>query len=55
MAKKKKDIRVHIKMKSTASPYVYHTFKNKRNDPDRMQMKKYDPVVRKHVLFKEER
>lgn len=55
MAKKKKDIRVHIKMRSTESPYVYHTFKNKRNDPDRMQLKKYDPVIRKHALFKEER
>jgi large subunit ribosomal protein L33 len=47
--------RVHIKLKSTESPYVYHTKKNKRKHPDRIQLKKYDPVVRKHVLFKEDK
>lgn len=49
----KKDDRVKIKLRSTESPYVYHTMKNKRNSPDRIQLKKYDPVLRKHVLFKE--
>ena len=29
--------------------------KNKRNNPDRITLKKYDPVVRKHVEFREER
>ena len=33
----------------------YITKKNRRNDPDRLVMKKYDPVVRKHVDFREER
>ena len=47
--------RAHIKLRSTESPYVYHSQKNKRNDPDRLQIKKYDPVIRKHVLFKEEK
>ncbi|MCA9756748.1 MAG: 50S ribosomal protein L33 [Candidatus Eisenbacteria bacterium] len=47
--------RIHIKMKSTESPYQYHTEKNKRKHPDRMQLRKYDPVIRKHVLFKEEK
>ena len=31
------------------------TKKNRRNDPDRISLKKYDPVVRKHVEFREER
>ncbi|MBX7556708.1 50S ribosomal protein L33, partial [Streptomyces sp. tea 10] len=31
------------------------TRKNLRNNPDRLVMKKYDPVVRKHVDFREER
>jgi ribosomal protein L33 len=35
--------------------YTYVTKKNRRNDPDRMVLKKYDPVVRKHVEFREER
>lgn len=42
-----------IKLKSTESPYVYTTTKNKRNTPARLEIKKYDPVVRKHVIFKE--
>ncbi len=42
-----------IKMRSTESPYTYTTTKNKRNNPARMELRKYDPVLRKHVLFKE--
>lgn len=34
---------------------MYITTKNKRNHPDRMEMKKYDPILKKHVLFKETR
>ncbi|WP_342319294.1 50S ribosomal protein L33 [Corynebacterium mayonis] len=50
------DIRPIIKLKSTAGTgYTYVTRKNKRNNPDRLSMKKYDPVVRKHVEFREER
>ena len=50
------DIRPIIKLKSTAGTgYTYVTRKNKRNTPDRITTKKYDPVVRKHVEFREER
>ena len=52
---KSKENRIIIKMKSTESAYTYTTTKNKRNTPDRIQLKKYDPVVRKHVIFKETR
>ncbi|HGG58588.1 MAG TPA: 50S ribosomal protein L33 [Gammaproteobacteria bacterium] len=49
-----KAAREKIKLVSTADTgYFYTTTKNKRNTPDKMEMKKYDPVVRKHVLFKE--
>lgn len=47
--------REKIKLQSTESHYFYTTTKNKRTKPEKMQIKKYDPVVRKHVLFKEER
>ncbi len=47
--------RVIIKLRSTESPYTYSTTKSKRNNPDRLQIKKYDPIVNKHVLFKEQR
>jgi len=53
---KEKDIRPIIKMRSTAGTgYTYVTKKNRRNDPDRISLNKYDPVVRKHVEFREER
>ena len=56
MASEAKDLRPIIKLKSTAGTgYTYVTRKNRRNNPDRMVLKKYDPVVRKHVDFREER
>jgi len=43
-----------IKLVSTAGTgHFYTTEKNKKNTPDKMVMKKYDPVVRKHVDYKE--
>lgn len=50
------DIRPIIKLKSTAGTgFTYVTRKNKRNNPDRITLKKFDPIVRKHVEFREER
>ena len=50
------DVRPIIKLKSTAGTgYTYVTRKNKRNNPDRITLKKYAPVIRKHVEFREER
>lgn len=43
-----------IKMLSTADTgYFYVAKKNPRTKPEKFEMRKYDPVVRKHVLFKE--
>ena len=45
-----------IKLVSTAEPstgYLYVTKKNTRNATGKLEMKKYDPVARKHVLFRE--
>jgi large subunit ribosomal protein L33 len=47
--------RVTIKLRSTESEHFYSTKKNKRNTTDRIELKKYDPVVRKHVKYKEEK
>ena len=33
----------------------YITKKNKINDRERIELKKYDPKIRQHVIFKEER
>ena len=43
-----------IRMNSTAGTgHFYTTDKNKRTMPDKLEMKKYDPVARKHVIYKE--
>ncbi|MFE5212564.1 50S ribosomal protein L33 [Streptomyces sp. NPDC056600] len=45
-----------VKLRSTAGTGVtYVTRKNRLSDPDRMTLRKYDPVTREHVLFREER
>lgn len=50
------EIRQLVKLRSPAGTgYTYVTRKNRRNDPDRMVLRKYDPVARAHVEFKEER
>lgn len=46
--------RVIIKLVSTAGTgHYYTTTKNKRTHPEKLQANKYDPVVRKHVAYKE--
>ena len=47
-------MREKIRMNSTAGTgHFYTTDKNKRTAPDKLEMKKYDPVARKHVIYKE--
>ena len=49
-----KAITVKIKLVSTADTgYFYVTKKNSRTQTEKLSMKKYDPVARKHVEFKE--
>lgn len=52
---KKTGPRTWIKMASTESPFRFTTTKNKRNNPERLELKRYDPVLKRHVLFKEEK
>jgi large subunit ribosomal protein L33 len=45
---------IKIKLQSTADTgYFYVTKKNSRTKTDKLSYKKYDPVARKHVEFKE--
>lgn len=48
-----KSARENIKLKSTESNEVYWTTKNKVNTTERLELKKYDRTLRKHVIFKE--
>lgn len=51
----KKGIREKIKLKSTETSHFYTTTKNKRTMPGKMLIKKFDPIARKHVDYKEEK
>lgn len=49
-----KAIREKIKLVSSAGTgHYYTTTKNKRTMSDKLELKKYDPVARKHVVYKE--
>ena len=50
MASKRDKIRL---ISSAGTGHFYTTDKNKKNTPGKMAVKKYDPVVRKHVEYKE--
>ncbi len=51
--RKKGAARAVIKLKSSKSPHFYSTYKNKKNTPSKLEIKKYDPTLRKHVVYKE--
>jgi len=51
MAKKERE---KIKLLSTADTgFYYTTTKNRKNTPDKLEFKKYDPIAKKHVTFEE--
>jgi large subunit ribosomal protein L33 len=47
-------MREKIKLESSAGTgHFYTTNKNKKTTPDKIQLMKFDPVARKHVIYKE--
>ena len=49
-------MREKIKLVSSAGTgHFYTTTKNKKTMPDKMEMKKFDPVVRKYVVYSEKK
>ncbi len=49
-----KSVREKIKLVSSAGTgHFYTTSKNKRTMTEKLEMKKFDPVIRKHVMYKE--
>lgn len=47
-------MRDKIRLNSSAGTgHFYTTTKNKRTMTEKLEIKKYDPVVRKHVIYKE--
>lgn len=61
MAKKKTDARIIITLECTEArkegkpPSRYTTTKNRRNTPDRLEVKKYNPFLKRHTIHKETR
>ena len=50
------DVRPVVELRSTVGTgTTYVTRKNRRNDPDRLVLRKYDERVRRHVDFREDR
>ena len=49
-----KPVTQKIKLLSTAGTgFFYVTKKNPRKTTEKLELKKYDPIARKHVVFKE--
>jgi large subunit ribosomal protein L33 len=49
----KKGNRIVIKLRSTESAHTYTTMKNRKNDPNRLELRRYDPTLRRHVTYRE--
>ncbi|MBG90726.1 MAG: 50S ribosomal protein L33 [Actinobacteria bacterium] len=47
----KKGNRIHVILESTESPHRYHTKRHRLTE--KLKIKKYDPVLRKNVEYKE--
>jgi large subunit ribosomal protein L33 len=45
--------RIKILLRSTESPYTYASTKNRRTTTGKLELRKYDPVIRRHTLFRE--
>lgn len=49
-----KSVREKIKLVSSAGTgHFYTTTKNKRTKPEKLELKKFDPIMRQHVIYKE--
>ena len=47
-------MRDKIKLESSAGTgHFYTTTKSTRTKPEKLEIKKFDPVARKHVIYKE--
>ncbi|MEK7505835.1 MAG: 50S ribosomal protein L33 [Patescibacteria group bacterium] len=41
--------------KGLGKGHTYYTFKNKKQNPEKLSMKKYNPVAKKHTAYKEKK
>jgi large subunit ribosomal protein L33 len=52
---KRKSDRILVRLRSTESGHLYHTEKNRRSDAARLELRRYDPLLRRHALYRETR
>lgn len=50
---KGKRINIILEHATAFGKYRYHTLKNRQNTIDRLKLKKYSPLTKKHEIFKE--
>jgi large subunit ribosomal protein L33 len=50
---KRKSDRILVRLRSTESGHLYHTEKNRRSA--RLELRRYDPLLRRHALYRETR
>ncbi|MCR3755887.1 MAG: 50S ribosomal subunit protein L33 [Sodalis sp. Psp] len=51
-----KGVREKIKLVSSAgTSHFYTTTKNKRIKPEKIELKKFDPIIHQHVIYKEDK
>ncbi|MBP9758066.1 50S ribosomal protein L33 [Candidatus Dojkabacteria bacterium] len=51
----KKGNRIIIKLKSTESGHCYYKTKNRINSTEKIKIKKFDPIVKKHATYEEKK
>jgi large subunit ribosomal protein L33 len=44
---------ITLECRSSEGVYRYTTTKNRRNSPNKLELKKYSPISKKHEIFKE--
>ncbi len=49
----KRGQRIVVRMRSTESGHMYITEKNRRNTQGRLELRKFDPYLRRHVIYRE--
>lgn len=55
MAKGSRETRSFVRLQSSESDHCYYVEKNRNNTKVKLEIKKYDPTLRKHVLYREGR
>ena len=55
MGTKKNDARAQVRLVNPESGYTYTSEKNKRNSQQKLEIRKYDPILRRHAKFVEKK